>query len=510
MIERLTINGLPVPKFGQRSGEQKDAAFSRFERQLQEWCDARASELRAKNPQLKESLDEQKLRSLCVQYINAPTLVLALSLLEHALALPDRTLGESLHKRLQVELRRLRTEERNSQEANPLLPVVRALRVTSAGFSDDGADRAGDALIALRDELEEADCDLLVQASHWLNKAPPPFLKEIKALKGRLLMRFTPAPTFRTEKSRDSVVDLIRETIGRIQMHGLSARDKRTAALAELLLEMENNPTGIQDAVIDYCFAFAATCQQSVNKTMQRLKGIFPGAIDEEQKMRYDYVIVDEAARVSPRDLMIAMVQGKRIVLVGDHRQLPQLIDENLARKLEDDQDGGDENDWLKKSLFEYLFTERVKKLEAMDDRPRHITLDAQFRTHPLLGEFISRNFYEPFGEKFRSPRESGIPIANFSHDLPGTDGKCAIWLDVPLPAGEMSKPANSTSPARLAEVGAICDRLKAWVKYDGERTDSSRPLSFGVIAFYKAQVDLIKKHLGEKWLESIGEERLR
>ena len=509
MIERLSINGLPVPKFGQRSGEQKGAAFSRFERQLQEWCDARASELRAKTPQIKESLDEQKLRSLCVQYINAPTLALALLLLEQALTLPDRTLGEPLRKRLQVELRRLQTEERNSCVTNPLLPVVRALRVTELGFADDGADRAGDALVVLKDELEESDRDLLSQARRWVEKSVvPPFLKELKMLKGRLLMRFTPAPVFRTEKSRDSVVDLIRETIGQIRMHGLSMRDKRTAALSELLLEMESNPTGIQDAVTDYCFAFAATCQQSVNRTMQRLKGIAADAVHEDNKMQYDYVIVDEAARVSPRDLMIAMVQGKRIILVGDHRQLPQLIDEDLARKFEANQDSKDENDWLKKSLFEYLFTERVGKLEAMDGRPRHITLDAQFRTHPLLGEFISRNFYERFNaaEKFKSP----LPESFFAHGLPGADGKCAIWLDVPLTAGPMIEPDAGTSWIRLGEADAICNKLKAWIKYDDGKTAGKRPLSFGVIAFYKAQVELIKKHLGEKWLASIGEDRLR
>ena len=508
MIERLSINGLPVPKFGQRSGEQKDAAFSRFERQLQEWCDARALELRAKNPQIKESLDEQKLRSLCVQYINAPTLALALSLLEQALTLPDRTLGESLRKRLQLELRRLQTEDRNSQTTNPKLPLVRALRVTESGFADDGADRAGDALVALKDELEESDRELLVSASRWLDKnVAPPFLKELKMLKGRLLMRFTPAPMFRTEKPRDSVVDLIRETIGRVRLHGLSMRDKRTAALSELLLEMESNPAGIQDAVTDYCFAFAATCQQSVNRTMQRLKGIVADAIDENQKMQYDYVIVDEAARVSPRDLMIAMVQGKRIILVGDHRQLPQLIDEDLARKFEADQDCKDENDWLKKSLFEYLFTERVRKLEAMDGRPRHITLDAQFRTHPLLGEFISRNFYERFNdnEKFESPlKDEGC----FAHGLPGIEGKCAIWLDVPKTAGTMTRPDNGTSWVRSSEAKVICEKLKSWIEFDTRKVlESSNadimPLSFGVISFYKAQTDLIKKGFGKEWLKS-------
>ncbi len=48
--------------------------------------------------------------------------------------------------------------------------------------------------------------------------------------------------------------------------------------------------------------------------------------------MEYEFVIVDEAARVSPRDLMVPMAQGKRIILVGDHRQLPHIVDDDVAR----------------------------------------------------------------------------------------------------------------------------------------------------------------------------------
>lgn len=518
LIGRMALNGLPVPKFGQRSGDIQNADFSRFELQLQEWCDKRVAALRDRNPQIAESLEEQNLRNLCVQYIKSPAVALAGNLLETALKLPDRTLGEDLRKRLQAELKRIREEQNSQQEANPSLAVVRGIRVTETGFADDGPDRAADALDALNGELDEKDEALLNQAGRWLKKdAPVPFLKDLNALKGRLLKRFTPAPMFRLEKTRDTVVSLIEETMQRIRIHGLSARDKKTAALAELLLEMENNPSGILDTVTDYSFAFAATCQQSVNKMMQEMKDIKPDAFG--QKLEYDFVIVDEAARVSPRDLMIPMVQGKRIILVGDHRQLPQLIDEEVAKRMEAEtvaeerttantkfpenkkREDNTESDWLKKSMFEYLFTERLEKLEETDGIKRRVTLDTQYRTHPLLGDFISRNFYEHFNpeEKFAS----GHPESNFVHNLPGTKGKCAIWLDVPLESGRMM--SSGTSQTRPAETDAICAKLKEWMT-----CEEGNNLSFGVISFYKEQTESIKRKLGDRFLESVGEERLR
>ena len=508
MTDRLKINGLPVPKFGQRSGEPLNEGLTRFENDLSEWCNKRSDELRAKNPQITESTEEKYLRDLCVQYINAPSLLLATELLKKTIELPDRTLGEPLRKRLQKELALLNNELNNDQNENELLPFIRGLRTTEKSFTDDGASRAGEALYALRDELDDADKDLLKKASLWNDTQAPPFISELKKLKRKLLIQYTPAPVFQIEKPRDTVIDLIKDTIIAIKYNGTSTRDKKTAALAELLLEMENNLEGIKDAVKDYCYAFAATCQQSVSLENSMKK----------ESSEYDFVIVDEAARVSPLDLMIAMAQGKRIILVGDHRQLPQLIDDEVVGRMLEESDNptsdnksepskDTENEWLKKSMFEYLFTERLPVLEKMDGIQRRVTLDAQYRMHPTLGNFISRNFYERFNpeEKFKS----GLPERFFTQHLSGTDGKCAVWIDVPENKGKMTR--FGTSWIRQAESDVICSKLKEWIEEDDNRTDGSKdPLRFGVIAFYKAQTDLIKRRLGAKFLEHVGEKRLR
>ena len=510
IIQRLTINGLPVPKFGQRSGEKANADFTFYQYRLREWCLSHAADLREKNPQITESLQEKGLRGRSVQYVTTPSLSLAISLLEEALALSDRILGVDLRNRLQAELKRLRTEQDTSLTDNPALSIVRNLRVTEAGFSDDGPDRASELLFTLKNELEENDQEILSRAGKWFNKQEkPPFLKELQNLKRKLLRRYTPAPIFRVEKARDSIINLIEETVNRIRLNGSSVHDKESAALAELLISMENDLQGIMTAVNDYSFAFAATCQQSVNQSMQRMKGIAPDA--PGQDMEYDYVIVDEAARVSPRDLMIPMVQGKRIILVGDHRQLPQLIDEEVARQMENGTENGGNNDWLKKSMFEYLFTERIPALEKMDGIKRRVTLDRQYRTHPILGDFISRNFYERFNseEKF----SSGRPSEDFAHTLPGVEGECAVWMDIPLSEGDMKR--SGCSITRPSEARAICNKLREWIEYDCKNEpDSKKRLSFGVISFYKAQTELLeqmlRKDLGGLVDSYLNEFRLR
>lgn len=43
----------------------------------------------------------------------------------------------------------------------------------------------------------------------------------------------------------------------------------------------------------------------------------------------FDLVIIDEVSKATPPELLIPMLRGRRIVLVGDHRQLPPLFNEH-------------------------------------------------------------------------------------------------------------------------------------------------------------------------------------
>ncbi len=487
MITRLSLNSIPVPKFGKRSGAD-GYDFSIFERNLEDWCSQIAKDIRAKNPQIAEIEKETEIKNLCLQYLKTPTQVLAANLTRKIIALGITILGEKSMRHATGLAKSLTLEEALASESNSLLVAVRRLRIRAESFADDGAERATDALDDLNDVLEKNERDLLDKASLWGSEdGKPPFLNELAVLKKRLLIRFTTPPVFRVEKQNDAVIALAEEAIKKIKVAGFSAKDAKSAALAEFLAELESNPYGMINAVSDYSFAFAATCQYSVNWQVKKQKGITK--YNDDQSLEYEYVIVDEASRVSPRDLMIPMANGKRIILVGDHRQLPHIIDDEVARQMEAGETGVEESNWLKRSMFEYLFSERLKALEQKDGLSRRITLDKQYRMHPLLGDFISRSFYERFdpAEKF----SSGRPESDFSHHLPDTGNACAIWLDVPVTKGKHKR--SGTSWTRPSEATAIAHQLQAWMN-----SEEGKTLSFGVISFYKAQAELIKKQLGK------------
>jgi superfamily I DNA and/or RNA helicase len=195
----------------------------------------------------------------------------------------------------------------------------------------------------------------------------------------------------------------------------------------------------------------------------------------------FETVVVDEAARANPLDLFIPMsLADRRIILVGDHRQLPHILEQEIERDL-DKSVNEKTKDMLRKSLFERLF-KALKERERVDGVKRTVTLDVQYRMHPALGAFVSDTFYKPHGESF----ESGRDASEFRHNLPRYNNAVAAWVDAPLRLG---READRRSKRRRVEAGWIAEEAHRILV---ERTD----FSVGVIAFYSAQVNEILQQM--------------
>lgn len=110
---------------------------------------------------------------------------------------------------------------------------------------------------------------------------------------------------------------------------------------------------------------------------------------------------------------------------------------------------------------------------------------------HPLLGTFISKEFYEVHNpeERFESPLKAEI----FSHNLPIITNKAAIWCNVENERNGGGAENRDTSKSRYRRGEAIvaAKLLKKWLDFDTEKK-----LTFGVISFYSAQCREIKKQL--------------
>lgn len=234
----------------------------------------------------------------------------------------------------------------------------------------------------------------------------------------------------------------------------------------------------VRNAMLKYAATFAATTQQSVNRDFINLLNM--------ENFGFDYVIVDEAARANPLDLFIPIALAKKkVILVGDHRQLPQLVEQAILERME----GSGETEKLEKlkqsmekSLFESLWN--YLKNERADGVKRTVTLNVQYRMPQKLGDFISENFYggKDCISTGKRPEDCVHAVTRYRK----SDGscKCAVWEDVD------GRESGKQSKKNEAEAQLIVKRLREIVPETDE--------TIGVIASYSAQVELIKRLVEE------------
>lgn len=97
----------------------------------------------------------------------------------------------------------------------------------------------------------------------------------------------------------------------------------------------------------------------------------------------FDYVIVDEAAKATFPELAVSLNKAHKIILVGDHQQLPPVLDTDIIRANSDNLD----EEKLAHGIFEKLY-----EMFPVENKHR---LTIQYRMHPTIGTLISHVFYE-------------------------------------------------------------------------------------------------------------------
>ena len=390
----------------------------------------------------------------------------------------SRELAPHLSARLDDQLRgtasRLRRVGRVSEKDTNLVAAIRALRTTAESYADDGPINVRRVVARLGRIQTPSNLDLSVlerlQARDGHSDAE---LEELRRCKEGLLDEFgrTRVKTLLPSRNDDVVRllnDVIREVEAVLQIDGQGL----AAVLSRFVHDLETDPAGVENALAQYAAVVAATCQGAAGLAAR------PESVDDSAF--FNTVIVDEAARANPLDLQIPLsIASRRVVLVGDQRQLPHIVDTEIANAIS----AGDvERAELEESLFGRVF--RFLASERMAGSPdRVVTLNKQFRMHPALGAFVSRNFYEPFGERIESPR----PAADFLHSLPGYEGSVASWVDIPRTEGREEK--IGASRCRDCEAARVAEEAKRLM-------EAAPDLTFGIITFYRAQALLILEHL--------------
>ncbi len=193
--------------------------------------------------------------------------------------------------------------------------------------------------------------------------------------------------------------------------------------------------------------------------------------------LAFDLAVVDEASQLTVPALVGALRFSPRFVLVGDERQLPPLVVSPEAAA------GG-----LGRSLFADLL--------ARWGETASVALTAQYRMHPTICAFPSREFYDSRLITAGHAREALLAVAAEDRPpAPFDPARPVVFLDV---GPEEAHNGIGVDPAR-APGGEKASRAQAEVAARvvlGLRARGVAAERIGVVAPYRAQVAAIRQRL--------------
>ncbi len=246
----------------------------------------------------------------------------------------------------------------------------------------------------------------------------------------------------------------------------------------------------------------AATCSICGSRDfMESYSDMFGGS--ERSDMFFDVVIMDEASKATPLEMAVPLVLGKKIIVIGDHKQLPPMMDENTIDSALEKIGKKDIAEKLQKaeSQFKRLFEAAAKVRKTIV-----ATLDTQYRMHEQIMNTIMQFYQEELaatgGLKCGITETMDIPdLANKGSRWHGITlnpiiepSIHAVWIDVHTPETYL-RPGYKNE----GELKAIDLVLKALQQADGysefmNAQQKPEDKEIGIITFYSAQNREIKK----------------
>lgn len=184
---------------------------------------------------------------------------------------------------------------------------------------------------------------------------------------------------------------------------------------------------------------------------------------------KYSTLFIDEAAQALEAACWIAIRKAGRMILAGDHCQLPPTVKSIMALK------GG-----LGKTLMERI----------VENKPETVTLlKMQYRMNEQIMKFSSEWFYNNMVESAPTVSHRGI----LDYDTP------MMWIDTAECDGKEEFVGENFGRINRAEAELTLQTLQQYLEKIGKQRILEESIDVGIISPYRAQVQLLRKELRKR-----------
>ncbi|QOV21432.1 DEAD/DEAH box helicase [Anabaenopsis elenkinii] len=208
-----------------------------------------------------------------------------------------------------------------------------------------------------------------------------------------------------------------------------------------------------------------------------------------QKSSHFDVVIVDEVSKSTPPELLIPTLKGKKVVMIGDYRQLPAILDEeNLDELAEELSIPKDNLQFLEQSWFGLQFQAARTSQPSIAKR-----LNVQYRMHPQIMEAINQFYDEGDGGLTCGLTRPDIERA---HNLAGSvikENNHIMWVPIPLDRkfGEKQDGTSYYNEVEISKIQILCEQMEqSWAN---KVAHGAPKKEIGIITFYGSQLKRIE-----------------
>ena len=247
-----------------------------------------------------------------------------------------------------------------------------------------------------------------------------------------------------------SVRKAIRETLSGLRKRGHDSHDTIRNRLSRLRYRATELEVKIDAELFDQARVIACTLVGSANRTLEN--------------HHFTSLFIDEAAQALEAACWIAIRKADRVLLAGDHWQLPPTI------KCPEAERGG-----LGDTLMRKIATKNPAVVSL---------LTTQYRMREEIMGFSSNWFYQ--GQLKAAPEVSHRGILRIDSPLE--------WIDTALLDIPEEEQTENGSRINQAEAHLAISQLRDYIEKIGKERILDERIDFGVISPYKAQVQYLRQ----------------
>jgi superfamily I DNA and/or RNA helicase len=238
---------------------------------------------------------------------------------------------------------------------------------------------------------------------------------------------------------------------------------------------------------------------------------VFKQSKKSKARIEFTTVIQDESSKATPAELVLPFVYGQRAIVIGDHRQLPPMLDKEefedtleyayrVSKSDKDRQEINQLREFVENNFGEMEISHFQRLYENIDSSLRG-SFNLQYRMHPDINQVIEQFYREDGGLRcgLTEPIDLGVNDPDMTNpasryhglEIPGLIGHNTHVVFINTHTPEMMDGTSRVNYGEVETIGKLLTRFEESNSFQRylDKFTREEDKQIGIISFYGKQI---------------------